>query len=113
MPHLARVPSGAGAIDRRRRHPAFVGIEVMLNGETKVETEPVAGFELAPQLFVSLGGSQARLVPHMREVREFHLTPPNIRQSPDMRRCFSCSEHTVNAPALSPWLTPIVRCSKI
>src|SRR5215510_2277971 len=48
MPHLARAPSRAGAIDRRRRHPTFVGIEVMLNGETKVETELVAGFKLPP-----------------------------------------------------------------
>src|SRR5262245_29597944 len=108
MPHLARVPNRAGAIDGRRGHPTFVGIEVMLNGETKVETELVAGFELAPQLFVSLRHGHARLVPHMREVREFHLTPPNIRQSPNILLQRTYSKY----PALSLWLTPIVRRRK-
>jgi len=65
MPHPARARGRAGAINRRRRHPAFIGIEVMLDGKAKVETQLVASRQLAPSLFVSLRHSHARLVPYM------------------------------------------------
>src|SRR5262245_4081746 len=98
MPHFARASSCARAIDRRRRHPTFVGIEVMLDGKTEVETELVAGYELAPQLFVSLRRSHARLVPYMREVREFHLTSSKFARCEPMllfQRTYRKNPHPV------------------
>src|SRR4030095_14129084 len=118
MPHLSRARRRAGAINRRRRHPALVGIEVMLDGKTNVQTELVAGCQLAPVWFVALRRCHARFVPYMREVREFHLTSSKIfvpncdRQSPAQSRCFYCSEHTVKAPTLPLWLTHAWRIAK-
>src|SRR5262245_41442868 len=59
-------------VDRRRRHPAFVGVEVVLDAKPKVEAALIGKSDLAPELVVALGGVHARLIPNMREVSEFH-----------------------------------------
>ncbi len=59
-------------VERRRRHPAFVGAEMMLDAEAVVEAEIVAELKLAPELLVALMRGHAGLAPDMGEVSEFH-----------------------------------------
>src|SRR5688572_17747429 len=60
------------AVDRRRRHPAFVGIEVMLDAKSEIKPGFIRERQLAPQLFIARGWSHAWLVPDMRKMRELH-----------------------------------------
>ncbi len=64
--------AGADRVKARRRHPAFVGPEMMLDAKRIIEAEPVAQFELAPQLLITLMRRHAGLGPDVGEVREFH-----------------------------------------
>ena len=59
-------------VERGRRHPAFVGAEMVLDAEAVVEAELVAELELAPELLVALMRGHAGLAPDMGEVGEFH-----------------------------------------
>jgi hypothetical protein len=68
----ARARRRRGAVNRRRRHPAFVGVEVVLDAKSEVKAELVGKPELAPELLVALGGVHARLIPDVREMSEFH-----------------------------------------
>src|ERR1700685_3810971 len=78
-------PLGAGAgadrIKARRRHPAFVGPEMMLDAERIIEAEFVASLQFAPQLFVTPMRRHSGLGPDMGEMREFHgITYPDKRR---------------------------------
>ena len=66
-------PRAAGdGVERGRRHPAFVGPEMMLDAEAVVEAEVVAERKLAPELLVALVRGHVGLAPDMGEVGEFH-----------------------------------------
>src|ERR1700726_2992855 len=64
--------AGADRVQARRRHPALVGTEMMLDAERMIEAELVAQGELAPELFVALVRRHAGLGPDMGKMREFH-----------------------------------------
>src|SRR5580692_9321993 len=64
--------AGADRIKARRRHPAFVGPEMMLDAERIIEAELVARGQFAPQLLVTLMRRHPGLGPDVGEVREFH-----------------------------------------
>ena len=81
-------------VERRRRHPAFVGAEMMLDAEAVVEAEVVAERKLAPELLVALMRGHVGLAPDMGEVGEFH------REVIPMRRS-SCLGGRLQAPAAS------------
>ena len=74
-PHAFGARAGADGVKARRRHPAFVGTEVMLDAKRIVEAKLVAQLQLAPQLFVALMRRHARLGPDVRKMREFHRLP--------------------------------------
>ena len=59
-------------IERGRRHPAFVGAEMVLDAEAVVEAEVVAELQLAPELLVALMRGHVGLAPDMGEMSEFH-----------------------------------------
>ena len=63
---------GTDRIKRRRRHPALVGPEMMLDAERIIETKFVAGLKLAPQLLVALMRRHSGLGPDVGEVGKFH-----------------------------------------
>jgi len=77
VPHGAE-PDALGARRRRdrvevgRRHPAFLGAEMVLDREGVVEAERVGQLQLAPELFVALAGRHALLAPDMGEMGESH-----------------------------------------
>ena len=64
--------AGADRVERRRRHPAFVGPEMMLDAERVVEAELVAQLQFAPQLLVALVRRHSGLGPDVGEMRELH-----------------------------------------
>ena len=73
-------------VKRGRRHPAFMGLEMVLDTEAEVEAEVVAKRKLTPELLVALMRRHAELAPDMGEVSEFH------------ERSFHCGgEHRVSA----------------
>ena len=74
-PHAFGTHAGADGVKARRRHPAFVGAEVMLDAKGMIEAELVAQLQLTPQLFVALMRRHARLGPDVRKMREFHRLP--------------------------------------
>ena len=88
FPHREPLGSCAASdhVERGRRHPAFVGAEMMLDAEAVVEAELVAELKLAPELLVALMRGHVGLAPDMGEVSEFH------------ERSFHCGrEHRVSA----------------
>src|SRR5580692_8649581 len=64
--------AGADRVKARRRHPALVRAEMMLDAERMVEAEVVAQSELAPELFVALMRRHAGLGPDVGEMRKLH-----------------------------------------
>src|SRR5882757_1295272 len=52
--HATGARAGTHRIEAWRRHPTFIGAEVMLDAKRVVEVKPVAQFELAPELLVAL-----------------------------------------------------------
>jgi hypothetical protein len=66
--------AGADRVKARRRHPALVGAEVVLDAERMVEAERVAQSELAPELLVAFVRRHAGLGPDMGEMGKFHGT---------------------------------------
>ena len=60
------------SVERRRRHPAFVRTEMMLDAEAVVEAEVVTELKLAPELLVALVRGHVGLAPDMGEVGKFH-----------------------------------------
>src|SRR6185437_1944244 len=70
--HMARARPGADRVQARRRHPAFIGTEVMFDAETVVETKLVAERKLAPQFLVALMRGHAGLSPDMGKMSELH-----------------------------------------
>src|ERR1700722_5432206 len=79
--------AGADGIEARRRHPALVGTEMMLDAERMIEPDLVAQFQLAPELLVALMRRHAGLGPDMGKVREFHeATAGSIRYFADSCR---------------------------
>jgi hypothetical protein len=64
--------AGADRIKARRRHPALVGPEMMLDAERLVEAEFVAQCELAPKLLIARVRRHPGLGPDVGEVGEFH-----------------------------------------
>ena len=68
--------AGADRIKARRRHPAFVGTEMMLDAERMVEAELVAQCKLAPELLVTRVRRHAGLRPDVGEMGKFHGTTP-------------------------------------
>src|SRR6202008_1605123 len=66
--------AGADRVKARRRHPAFVGTEMMLDAERMVEAELIAQRELAPELLVARVRRHAGFCPDVGEMGKFHAT---------------------------------------
>ena len=67
-------------VQRGRRHPAFVGAEMVLDAERVVEAELVAELELAPELLVALMRASCRACPrHGRSARISFRPGPVVR----------------------------------
>src|SRR5215467_12378933 len=64
----ARAHARRDGVQTRRRHPALVGPEMMLDAETVIEAKLVAQPKLAPQLLIALVRIHSWLSPDMREM---------------------------------------------
>src|SRR6202030_3032407 len=65
---------GADRIKARRRHPALVRAEMMLDAERMVEAELIAQSKLAPELLVARVRRHAGFCPDVGEMGKFHGT---------------------------------------
>src|SRR6185437_10663161 len=78
--------AGAGRVKTGRRHPAFVGAEMMLDAEAVIEAKLVAEHQLAPQFLVAPMRRHIGLGPDMTEVRELMpLESVKLRRVVDQR----------------------------
>src|SRR6478736_127990 len=94
-PQTTRARPGADCIETRRRYPALVGTEVMLDAEAVIEAKLVAQLQFAPQLFIALMRRHSGLAPDMREMCELH---PAILAT------------TSSCPALVPGILVLLCC---
>ncbi len=85
-PHAPCARRRPDHIEPGRRHPAFVGPEMVLDAEAIVEAEVVAERELAPELLVALVRGHTGLAPDMGEVREFHGLLRLVMRAPGAQR---------------------------
>ena len=74
--HIFGARAGAHRIEGRRRHPAFIGAEMVLDAKAVIETQLVGQYNFPPELVVALAGGHAGLAPDMGKMREFHSLPP-------------------------------------
>src|SRR5215831_15563966 len=74
--HAARAHARPDGVEARRRHPAFVGPEMVFDAETIIEAKLVAHLKFAPQLLIALVRVHPWLTPDMRKMGEFHCANP-------------------------------------
>lgn len=63
---------GADGVEAGRRHPAFIGPEMMFDAKAVIETGFVGDFQFAPKLLETFGRCHAGLAPDMGEMGKFH-----------------------------------------
>src|SRR5215471_3465838 len=69
---LAGADGGSDRVQVKRRHPALIRSEMMLDAKAVIKAEFVSHLQLAPQLLVALRRGHASLIPHMGKMRKFH-----------------------------------------